>query len=201
MFLARLSAWSLPLPFAMPIRTVATVMALAALALAAPVRAQSSNDGGVWLGAGVGAGWVRVSCDVCQTSRDLGPSAFVRIGTSINPILRVAGEATAWTHEAEDVRENLGAAMAVLYLHPNQGALYFKAGLGYLGYRAGDDIALNAAGMQLGAGYELRLGELALNNYLNLLSSSFGTLKNESTAIAEDVSTTLLQFGVGLTLR
>jgi hypothetical protein len=185
----------------MRISTKAAASILAALILAAPLHAQSSDGNGLWLGAGVGAGWVRVSCDICQASRDLGPSAFARVGTVLKPGLRVAAEITAWTHEAEDVRENLGAAMAVLYLQPHDGALYFKTGLGYVGYRAGDDIALNSAGVQLGGGYELRIGSLALSNYLNLVSSSFGSLKNEDTTIADDVRTTLMQFGIAFNLR
>ena len=179
---------------------LAALVAVIVLLAAVPLHAQN-NTSGLWLGAGVGAGWGRVSCDVCQTSRDLGPTAFVRVGTSVRPGVRVAGEATVWTHEVEDERENMGAAMAVLYLHPRQGPLYVKGGLGYVGYRAGEAISMNAIGLQLGAGYELRLGSLALNNYVNLIGSSFGSLKNDDTTIAEDVSTTLLQFGVGLTLR
>jgi hypothetical protein len=163
---------------------------------AAQARAQ-----GLSFGLGVGAGWARVSCDICQTSRDLGPSAFARVATAVRPGVNVGAELTAWTHEVEDERENMGALMAVLLMQPRQGPLYVKAGLGYLGYRAGEDIGLNAVGMQFGAGYQLRLGGLALNNYVNLIGSSFGSLKNESTTIAEDVSTTLVQFGVGFSLR
>jgi Outer membrane protein beta-barrel domain len=179
----------------------AMFLALAALIVAPPLRAQSSDNSGLSVAVGAGAAWVRVSCDVCQTTRDLGPSAFVRVGKMLRPGVRVAGEVTAWTHEVADERENLGAAMAVLYLHPNDGPLYVKAGVGYVGYRAGDDIAMNAAGMQVGAGYELRLGSVALNNYVNLIGSSFASLKNEATTFAGDVNTTMLQFGVGLTLR
>ena len=113
----------------------------------------------------------------------------------------MGGEATIWTHEVEDELEYLGAAMAVLYLHPDQGPLFLKGGLGYVGYRAGDDIALNTVGMQLGAGCELRIAGIAITNFANLIASSFGSLKNESVTIANDVSTTLLQLGVGLTLR
>lgn len=181
--------------------STAVFLLTAALAFAAPLGAQDPDDGGFSFGIGVGAGYVRVSCDICQRSRDLGPSAYVRLGTSIQPGLRVAAEATAWTHEVEEERENLGAAMAVLYLHPRQGPLYVKGGLGYVAYRAGDEIAANGLAMQLGAGYELRLGRVGVSNYINMIGSSFGSLKNENTTIAQDVSTTLLQFGVALTLR
>lgn len=178
-----------------------TRLVTAFLATGVLVCGASRAQAQVSVAAGVGAGWGRVSCDVCQTSRDLGPTAFLRAGKSIRPGVQIAGEATVWTHEVEDVRENMGAAMAVLYLHPRQGALYVKSGAGFVGYRAGDDIAMNAIGLQLGAGYELRLGGLAVTNYLNLIGSSFGSLKNGDVRIAEDVSATLLQFGVGLTLR
>ncbi|HEY0673665.1 MAG TPA: outer membrane beta-barrel protein [Longimicrobiales bacterium] len=181
-------------------RTIAMVVA-SMLAVSMPANAQNTGNGGVSLAVGAGAGWARVSCDICQTSRDLGPSAFVRVATAVRPGLRVAAEATAWTHEVEDERENLGSLMALLYLHPKASALYVKGGLGYVGYRAGEDIGMNALGMQFGAGYELRLGGLGLNNYVNLIGSSFGSLKNDDTVIAEDVSTTMLQLGVGITLR
>ncbi len=177
------------------------MLVVAALLTSTSLSAQTTSDAGLSFAFGAGAGWGRVSCDVCQTARDLGPTAFVRVGSTVRPGMRVGGEVTFWTHEVEDERENMGSAMAVLYLHPRQGPLYVKGGVGYVGYRAGDDISLNSAGMQLGAGYELRLGGLALNNYANLISSGFGRLKNDGTTIAEDVSTTLLQLGVGLTIR
>ena len=179
----------------------ALIAAAFVLCAAANLHAQSTNPNCFSIAAGVGAGWGRVSCDVCQTSRDLGPTAFVRVGTSVRNGVHVAGEATIWTHEVEDERENMGALMATLYLHPQRGALYVKSGLGLVAYRAGEQIALNSVGLQLGAGYDLRLGGLAITNYLNLIGSSFGSLKNGDATIAEDVSTTLLQFGVGLTLR
>ena len=171
-----------------------------ALACAAPVRAQRAGDG-VWLSAGAGVGWGRVSCDICQTTRDIGPGGYARVGTTIHPGVRVAAEASAWTHQVEDERENLGAVMAVLYLQPPESRLFVKGGLGYIGYRAGEDIALNSAGLQVGGGFEFQLGGFALNNYINLIGSSFGNLKNGSDTIANDVSTTLLQFGVGFTMR
>jgi hypothetical protein len=179
----------------------ALIVVLAALILAAPLRAQSASSNGLNVAVGAGAAWVRVSCDVCQTTRDLGPSGFLRVGKTLRAGLRVGGEFTVWTHEVEDEREYLGAAMAVLHMHPNDGPLYVKAGVGYVGYRAGEDITMNAAGMQVGAGYELMLGGLALNNYVNLIDSSFASLKNQGTTIAAGVGTTTLQFGVGLTVR
>ena len=80
----------------------ALIAAAFVLCAAANLHAQSTNPHGFSIAAGVGAGWGRVSCDVCQTSRDLGPTAFVRVGTSVRNGVHVAGEDTIWTHEVED---------------------------------------------------------------------------------------------------
>jgi hypothetical protein len=181
-------------------RNRAMALLSVALASATPLQGQGVSDG-LWVSAGAGAGWGRVSCDICQTARDVGPSAYVRIGTMLGPGLRVAAEGSAWTHQPADERENLGAVMAVLYVQPADGPLFLKGGLGYVGYRAGDDIGMNSAGLQVGGGFEFQLGGFALNNYVNLIGSSFGNLKNGSDTIANDVSATLLQFGVGFTMR
>ncbi len=82
-------------------RTIAAVVLSATLTLVAPLRAQDAGDAQrVSLSVGGGPGWVRVSCDICQTTRELGPSAFMRLSTPVRPNLRVAGEATAWTNSA-----------------------------------------------------------------------------------------------------
>lgn len=182
----------------MRMRTMAFV-AMAVLAPSGAVRAQGPESITVTVGAG--AGWMRVSCDICQTSRDFGPSVLVDAGKFVRPGLRAAGEALVWTQQVESEREVLGALLASLYVHPREGPLYLKGGLGYVGYRAGEEISMNALGLQVGTGYRFELGTLALHGYANLLGSSFGSLQSEGTTIVPDVSATLLQFGVGVTLR
>jgi hypothetical protein len=192
----------------MSARTGIYVLLIVAFLSPAALRAQSRDaPAGIWMSAGIGGGWARVACSICNPRRQLGPSGYVRIGTSIGPGLLIGAEANAWTRQRTDGDENARdwthAIGAVAYLYPRaDGPLYVKGGLGYIGYHADPDASTRNLGLQLGAGYEFRLGSsLRINNYLNLIASSFGSLRNDESQVVDDVSITLLQIGVGLTRR
>jgi hypothetical protein len=180
---------------------MALLAAVCGLAVAEPLPAQRSDEGSFDVAMGAGVGWVRVSCDFCQTARDPGPSGYVRVDRALRRSWRLGGEVNLWTHRVEGVRENFGTLMAVLTLHPRDDGAYLKGGLGYLGYHAGDDLDLNTVGLQLGAGYDVPLRGLLLHGFANLASSAYGRIATDDAAVADGVSTTLLQLGVGITLR
>ncbi len=183
------------------------VISSAVVLFPAALRAQTNRPGDIWLSAGVGGGWSRVACAICRTQRNLGPTGYLRIGANVRPGLMLGAEANGWTRApGEDQREWVGALSAVGYLYPRpSGALFVKGGLGYLTYRtndAEDQLKTSSLGVQLGAGYEFRVGSsLLITNYLNLHASSFGSLKEGDTQVIDDVSVTLLQLGVGITRR
>src|SRR5262245_27171113 len=110
----------------------------AALFLPTTLQAQANtantSQDGVWLSAGVGAGWARVSCGICEVRRRLGPTGYLRLGTYVRNGLLLGAEANLWTREVdEDTRHWVGSIGAVGYLYPRlDGPLYFKAGVGYL---------------------------------------------------------------------
>jgi hypothetical protein len=171
------------------------------------MRAQSNTSpNGVWFSAGVGSGWARVACGICTADRQVGPTGYLRVGTSISPGLLLGAEANAWTRDSDeegDGRDWTRAVSAVAYLYPRpEGSLYVKGGVGYMNYHAEPDVSTGNIGLQLGAGYEFRLGRtFRVNNFVNLLASSFGSLKTDDAEVVDDVSVTLLQLGVGLTRR
>lgn len=180
------------------------LVALAMLCAAEAGAQAPESASGTWFGIGAGGGWARVSCTICSAARDVGPAGQMRIGTTLRPGLLVGGEASAWTHTNEDdVRETVGTIAAVGYLYPRPGgALYLKGGAGYVAFRAGNDLASNLFGLIVGAGYEFRIGEqLSITNDLGLVASSFGALKNGAATAADDVSVTVLQFGIGIRRR
>lgn len=173
-------------------------------ALAADGVAQENEVPDGWLLAGgLGAGWSRVSCDVCVRSHDLGPAVYVRLGRHVRPNLLVGGEVVGWTHTAEDVREIVGVASAVGHLYPRPGGpLYLRGGLGWVTYRAEDDVVSNSAGIQLGAGFEFGVGGgFALSNYLHITASSFGSLRAGNSIVSDEVGVSLVQVGFGLVRR
>ena len=181
---------------------------LAGLSMPASAPAQSNaQQGKIWMSAGAGGGWARVSCSICNLERNLGPTGYVRVGTNLRPGLLLSTEGNVWTHvPEEDTRSWVGAIGAAAYMYPRaNGALYVKGGLGYMMYRSRDDedneISTSSLGVQLGAGYEFRVGStLLITNFANLLASSFGTLRADE-AVVDDVNVTLLQIGVGVTRR
>jgi hypothetical protein len=187
------------------IRSIALGSALASFLAASAAAAQEppASGGRLVLGGGFGPGWARVSCDICARDRDLGLSGTLRIAKPIGPRLSLGGEGIGWTRTGgEDVREIVASAQGVAYYQPRPGGgLVLKAGAGWVGYRA-DDVGSNGLGVQVGAGYEFHAGSgFSLNNYVNLVASSFTSLKTAGNTLADGVSVTLFQFGVGVTRR
>jgi hypothetical protein len=180
----------------------------ASLCLPPLASAQSAAPGNFWVSGGVGGGWARVSCAICQGERELGATGYARVGMNVRDGILIGAEGNAWTRDLEENgREWVGGIGAVGYLYPRPaGSLFVKVGIGYLTYRADneedDQITMGSLGVQLGAGYEFRIGtSLHITNYMNLLASSFGKLRSGDTEVVDDVSVTLLQIGVGLTRR
>ena len=187
----------------MRFRLLLTTFIGAAIFLPASLNAQNqAAESRYWISAGAGGGWARVACAVCRTDRNLGPAAYLRVGVTAREGLLIGTEVNAWTREREDEREWTRAMGAVAYLYPRaRGPFFVKGGVSYMGFSA-DDVSIGTLGVQLGAGYEFRVGRhLYITNYLNLMASSFGTLHVDGDAAVRDVGLTLLHAGVGFTRR
>lgn len=182
---------------------------IAGILLPAASQSQTAaKPSSVWMSAGVGGGWTRVSCAICRTQRDLGPTGYLRVGVPLRAGLLLGAEANLWTRENalegdEAAREWTRALGAVAYLYPRPGGPFFvKAGIGQLSFQANDQLSTRSIGLQLGAGYEFRVGnKLYISNYMNLLASSYGSLQSAGEQVVDDVNITLFQFGVGLSRR
>lgn len=177
----------------------------------APASASGTADGaavvrrtpdGLWMSAGVGGGWTRITCAICRTDRNLGPSGYVRVGTTLRPGLLLAVEADGWTREDNNVRSNALVGGIATHLYPDpDGGLFLRTGLSYVRYSVdGGSVGTGLFGLLVGAGYEFTVAPgINVTNYVSLVASSFGSLRGERGTAANDVSLTLLQFGIGLT--
>jgi len=182
---------------------IAFIVLLMLVGVPAFVRAQS-RGGEFWMSGGVGGGWTRVSCAICTPARTLGPTAHVRVGASLRPGMLLGAEANGWTRNRDEGgRAWSGSIGAVAFLYPKpEGPFFVKAGVGYMTYRADEGVNTGNVGVQLGAGYEFRVGgSLYLTNYANLHASSFGSLRADGAVAVDDVSLSMLQIGVGITRR
>jgi hypothetical protein len=88
-----------------------TVAASGAVGQQAPGAVAASDQtapalGNFWFRVGLGGAGARLTCDLCETGRDVGPAVDLAIGSSARPDLRVGVEAGGWTHNDDGSREN-----------------------------------------------------------------------------------------------
>lgn len=179
------------------------LVVLAAFAPALSAQVPGANPPlGLWWEISAAAGGARLTCDVCDPSRELGPSVGVAVGAYASPSGRVGIEGGAWTNRDGGVRESVYRAGVVTQLHLKPGSgLHLIAGLGWAGYRA-EDFTYDAVRLTLGGGWDLPLTDAwVAGNRVTLDGSSFGVLKNAGTSVARSVGLSVLTFGVYLRRR
>lgn len=180
---------------------IGAVCALLLFLMAGPAQAQGGK--GIAMTGGAGIGWARPACEYCRRQLSAGPAAYLQMTTPVNPRLSLGVEANFWARD-DEVFELMGSlgAVAVLFTNPG-GPFHLKAGIAYLSYRAYDDdgdLVSNAPAMQLGAGYRFRISdELALTNFVNVITSRFGTLRSDDAVVVENMGITAFQLGVAIT--
>ena len=155
------------------------------------------SSGGLWWEVSAAAGGMRLSCLLCDPTRELGPTASAAFGTYAGPSVRIGLEAGGWANDDEDVREKVYRAGLVGQLHPRPGSgLHLIGGLGWSGYRA-ELFSYDALRLTLGAGWDLPLiGNWVAGNRVLLDASSFASLKNDAGTVATSVGLSVLTFGV-----
>ena len=181
---------------------------------ATPILAQSdasvAANAGAWWSASVAYGGARLTCDICDPTRDAGPAIEMAIGAYASPAVRVGLEAGGWTFLEGDFRETVLTAGVVAEVHPRQDSgLHLIGGMGWTGYRANDVDAVDDEGfrydalrVRLGVGWDLPLTRnWVVGNRVTLDSSSFGTLKDEDTDVDNRVGLSLVRFGIYIRRR
>ena len=186
------------------------------LALPSPTEAQymgvgqsaSTAHSGVWAGLGMGWGSALPSCPICARDRSGGMSGYLNVGTSVTERILIGVEGNGWYKGTEDLDQIVAGVSVVTLLYPNADAgLFLKAGLGLTRFEArpaGDETmaTANTFGVNVGVGYELRaVGALSVVPYMNILTGSFGTLKEDGDALTGGMNLSLVQFGLGVSLH
>ena len=159
--------------------------------------AQAGEDRGVWWGAQVHAAGARLTCDLCDRSRDLGGGIEASVGAYASDRVRVGVEGGAWTHREDDVREDVYSAGIVAEIHPRRGSgLHLVGGLGWSGYRAGE-LSLDAPRLRLGAGWDLPVtGSWVVGNRILVDAASFASLDNDGESVAESVGLSVVRLAL-----
>jgi hypothetical protein len=185
----------------------AALAAALLLLSAAPLEAQrTSLRRGMWVGGGIGIGSARLSCEICRSSRDGGTSGYLRAGMTVNRSILVGLEGIVWYKTANSIDQLLGSLQAVVLLYPKPASgFYLKTGLGIAQYSAKDNtdkVSSQALAGQIGIGYEVPMGRgLSIVPFANFLGSTGGDVRFNDTVSGLSANSSLIQFGVGVTLH
>jgi hypothetical protein len=162
-------------------RVVAASVVVAVAGVGWRSEAAAQTREGFYVGLGGGAGWASISCDGCSDrDRQAGGSGYFKAGWTLNPHLLIGGELNVWARhdEAFDVaqwtyRYNVSATTTV---YPSTASGFFVkggAGLSYLDLDRDfgeETVSLelgDGPGIVVGAGYDIRLGHVALTPAVN----------------------------------
>lgn len=181
-------------------------LALVCLVAAEPLASQQpARRGGQWLGFGVGTGFGRVSCPICQANRKGSISGYVKAGGTLNRRTLLGMEASGWMRSEDGADELMVALAGSVYWYPNsRKRLFYKAGLGVMHYKTDDGpnrLTSTAFGPQLGAGYDMPISpSVSVTPFANWLVASLGgELTFNGDRFRDDVGLMLIQLGVGVT--
>jgi len=194
----------------MQVPTVTLAITLLLVTTANPLAAQQAQDSNIWIAAGLGAGWSRVHCDICEGGRKFGPAVNLGVGGSFGKHLAIGVEVGGWRKKEESLTRQFVTASAVVYWYPARSSkrYFLKGGLGAVTYKAddisgGDDedaepFKSNAFGAQIGVGYKFHITRaVTLSPYLTFTGSFKADLKQGNTT-ATSVNLTLVQFGLAV---
>jgi hypothetical protein len=185
---------------------IATLLACGSVHLQAQSTRRPNTREGFWIGFGLGDGSAGLDCTTCSNDRFGGFSGYFRLGGTLSRSVLLGFESNAWVHSEGGTDESIGFGSIVALWYPSRtGALYLKFGLGGMTYRADDGVDIytaTAPSASLGIGYEVRLGRnFSVLPFLNSLASSAVVLhvNGMTVPVSEDISFSLVQFGVGAT--
>lgn len=160
---------------------------------------------GFWYAFGLGLGWARVSCQICQADHRPGLSAYLRLGGGVRSNVLIGAELAAWNRNTNQVEQALVALSAAAYWYPSRRRpLYLKGGVGFSTHRAEDGtdvITSTGLGPQMGIGYELPVGRnVFLAPFFNATYGALaGGVKFNGGRVTDQATITLVQIGVALT--
>ena len=168
---------------------------LAASLVAAPAAAQVGQNTGLWVDISASAGSSRLTCDLCDTDRDLGGSIEYAFGAWAHPTLRVGVDLGFYTRSDNNARETVysSGVLAAAYPRPGSG-LHLIGGLGWAGFRA-EDFSYDAVRLRLGAGWDLPITTTwVAGNRITVDAASFGSLQNGDQTAVESVGLSVVRF-------
>lgn len=157
---------------------------------------------GIWFGLGVGRGSAALSCGICTTSRDGGPSVSLAFGSHALPNLRVGVEGSRWVRDTGDGDETVYALGLVAHFVPAawRGA-YLLGGTGWSGYVSGP-YRYSAPRVSLGVGYDVPMAaRMVVGAQLTFDAGWRAAITNESTTVVDRAGLSVIRLSAQIQRR
>lgn len=187
-------------------RTLALLIA-GTLCATAPRTLAAQDASGMWFEVGVGPGWARVACDICDAGRATGISGHLALGGLVGQRTRLGAEVDAWSSDADGVPELMLSVSVVGHWRPAAARpLRLRAGVAYVTYRVDDNVDVVSAsgfGPLVGAAFDWAVSDrVRLGPYATLVIGTIGGQMSFNGAPVQDaVNLNLLHVGVSATWR
>jgi len=158
---------------------------------------------GPFIGFGFGYGSAKLSCNLCQESREGNVSGFAKMGFALTEQFLLGLEVDAW-YDKQDVSKLLGSFGLSFWMYPSRASgFYIKAGGGLSKYSASKDddhFKTSALSGQIGVGYDVAISKsVAIGPYANFIGTSSSEFQFNDTVVDGSANSSLIQ--VGLSVR
>lgn len=157
---------------------------------------------GIWYGLGVGRGSAQLSCGICATSRDGGPSVSLAFGSHALPNLRVGVEGSRWQRDTGNGDETILTLGLVAHFVPTawRGA-YLLGGTGWSGYESGP-YRYSAPRVSLGIGYDVPMAaRMVVGAQLAFDAGWRAPITNSSTAVVDRAGLSVIRLSAQIQRR
>ena len=196
-------------PRSRPSRVPLALSALAALlALAVPVAPLAAQHpaarAGFTFGVGIGGGSAEVDCEDCPSGRERGTAVYLGAGYALSQRVTVGAQLSAWGKSENGLDQSMASLMAVAQLYPaERRGLFVRGGLGATATehsQGADDLTSMGLGIQLGAGYDLRVARsFSLTPFLTWVRAYGSDGEFNGVEIGEEMRPSYVMAGIGLT--
>ena len=185
------------------------VAVLMATVSAHQLRAQAvqASRSGFGMSLGLGNGSTGVTCKGCEQfeeDRLNGISGYLRLGAYVSPKFFVGVEGTGWMKNSGGIERRIAAVSVVFLGYPSPtGGFFVRSGVG--GIRAvieDPNVVAQGDGLtwQVGVGYDIRFGAVALTPYATYVNSTQVALTVNGVSTDFHLNPNILQAGLALTL-
>ena len=166
---------------------------------------QAPAHHGPFIGLGLGYGSAKLSCNLCDVSREGDISGFAKAGFALTQQFLLGVEADVW-HDNQTISKLLTSFGVSLWMYPSRtSGFYLKAGAGMSRYSASqnnDQFKTTALSGQVRIGYEAAVAKsVSIGPYANFIGTSSSDFSFNDTVIDGSANSSLIQIGVSMTFH